>query len=90
MCNFDKFRKRIGAVGLQDVEILNPICYFDMSYFDYCVLGGGKLTELEEAIQKTLHPKYEMTYSDYCQKYDYQFGDSGKWEKWVNAKCDVF
>ena len=89
LLNFKEFLKRIKDVGLSEAKILEPICYWDMTYWDHCVWGDEKLSEREEEIQKIIHPTYEMTYADHCKKHGYQIDDPKKWQKWVNAKCDV-
>lgn len=48
--HFNEFREKIANVGLKDVEILEPIAYWGVAFYDHCVLGGGRLGELERKI----------------------------------------
>lgn len=83
--NFDEFKERISRLGMMDVEILKPIGYWGITFWDYCVWGGGRLSELERKIQEILFPEIEMEYKKYCLN----LNNKEKWRKWVNAKCDV-
>jgi hypothetical protein len=87
--NFNEFKERLATLGLEDVEILRPIAYTDIAFFDYCVLGGGKLSELEKKIQEILFPKIEMEYKEFCMKRNLNLRNKEMWRQWVNAKCDV-
>lgn len=87
--NFNEFRERIDGLGLIDVEILKPIAYFGIAFFDYCVFGGGQLSELERKIQEILFPEIELEYKEFCRKQGLNLDDKEMWRKWVNAKCDV-
>jgi len=87
--NFNEFKKRIYAIGLSDAEILKPIMYWGISYWDYCLWGGGDLSALDASIHKILFPKIEMDFPNYCKKRGLDEGNTDAWKKWVNAKCDV-
>jgi len=68
---------------------LNPICYWDITFWNHFVCGGGKLSGLEEAVQDIIHPKYEVTFPNHCKKYGLENTDLEILAKWLNAKCDV-
>lgn len=87
--HFNEFKQRLATIGLGNVEILPTILYFGLSFFDYCLFGGGKLDELERKIQKIMFPAIELNYSDFCKKHRRKPDDEKAWHKWVNAKCDV-
>jgi hypothetical protein len=87
--NFNEFKRRICAAGLSDAEILKPIAYFGISYWDYCLFGGGDLSVLDASIQKILFPKIETEFAGYCKNRGIDEGNADAWRKWVNAKCDV-
>lgn len=83
--SFNEFKERITRLGMMDVEILKPILYWGIAFWDYCVWGGGWLSELERKIQEILFPEIEMEYKEYCPN----LNNKEKRRKWVNAKCDV-
>jgi len=66
--NFRDFQQKIAVIGLCDVEILKPVSYLGMSFLDYCVLGGGEATRLDQEIHGILFPKIEFEYMEYCKK----------------------
>jgi hypothetical protein len=35
--DFSKFQERLDSLGLGQLELLKPICYFDVSFWDWCV-----------------------------------------------------
>ena len=87
--NFSEFKERIASVGLIDVEILKPIGYWDITFWDYCVWGGDQLTELERKIQEILFPKIEIEYKEFCRKRGLDLNNKRMRRKWRNVKCDV-
>jgi len=87
--NFNEFKERIASLGLIDVEILAPIKYWDITFWDYSLWSGQKLEELERKIHEILFPKIEFEFSDYCKKHGLNHNDGKAWRSWVNKKCDV-
>lgn len=87
--NFNEFKERIASVGLIDVEILKPIGYWGITFWDYFVWGGGRLTKLERKIQEILFPTIELEYKEFCGKRGLNLNDKEMWQDWVNVKCDV-
>jgi hypothetical protein len=84
-----EFQHRLAAIGLDGLEILPTICYADVSFFDYCLVGDGELSVLECKIQRILFPKIQLEYRNYCEKRSLKLSDEKAWHKWTNAKCDV-
>ena len=78
--NFAEFQQKIAAVGLGNVNILKPIGYWDVTFWDWC-LYADKLdpldANLEREIHQSLFPEIEFAYSGEVDK------------RWRNAKCDV-
>ena len=87
--NFNEFKERIASVGLINVEILKPIGYWDITFWDYCVWAGDRLSELERKIQEILFPEIDMEYKEFCRKRGLNLSNEKTRGKWVNAKCDV-
>jgi len=87
--NFNEFEDRLARMGLSNLEILPTVMHIGVSYIGYCIVGGGKLSELEESIQRILFPHVELEFSDYYKKRGLRVDDRVAWGKWANAKCDV-
>jgi hypothetical protein len=86
--NFGLFRQKLASVGLGGAEILKPIGYWDVTYYEWCLWTNDKLVELERQIHSILFPNVEFAYTDYCAArviMDTNHVD----RKWRNAKCDV-
>ena len=89
LCNFSVFKERINRIGLSDVEILKPICYWDVSFWEYCIWSDKVMLQLEEDIHKILFPTIEFNYSKYCKHQGLIEKTEDICGKWVNRKCDV-
>lgn len=87
--HFDEFKKRIAVVGLADVEILAPIFYWGITFWDYSLWNGKTLEELERKIQGILFPTIELRYVAFCRKRGLDSDDKKAWRRWVRRKCDV-
>jgi hypothetical protein len=37
--NFTEFRDRLASLGLNHLRIIRPMAYFDISFWDYCLLS---------------------------------------------------
>jgi hypothetical protein len=87
--SFDEFKNRVNNIGLSEVEILKPICYWGISFWDYCVWSDKETSRLEESIHKILFPTIEFEYSDYCRHRGLNEEDKRIFGRWLNKKCDV-
>jgi hypothetical protein len=58
LSTFKDFTAWVQRLGLGDLEILMPICMWDITYWDWCVWGDddGPLSRLYEDIGKVLFP----------------------------------
>lgn len=87
--NFQKFVNKISAVGLVDVEILKPMCYLDVAYYDWCILPDDTMIDFERRIHEVLFPNIEFLYRDFCTRYAVDPNVSPGDPRWRNPKCDV-
>jgi hypothetical protein len=86
--NFEQFRDRLASLGLSGVELLRPIFYFDLTYWDWCLWSSEEMVDLEKRIHQVIFPEREFLYSDYCAANGID-SSSPMDAKWRNAKCDV-
>jgi hypothetical protein len=88
LTNLGEFQQRLGTLGIERLELLKPIAYLGIAFLDWCVLGGGELSQLDERIHKSLFPDLPIKLAEYIELCTDQ--DSVKLERdWRNKKCDV-
>jgi hypothetical protein len=87
--NFAEFQQKIAAVGLQDVEILRPLGYWDIAFYDWCVRADDQIIEFERKIHKILFPQIDFDYRDFCNNKGINPNSGHIDHQWLNAKCDV-
>ncbi len=88
--NFSEFKEKIAAVGLGQAEILVPIGYWDVTFWDNCIYPSEEASRLERNIHDVLFPEIEFDYQTFCQCRGLDPLNSGKsGETWRNRKCDV-
>ena len=57
------------------------MCYLDMTFYDYCLVGDNNMINLEQQIHQILFPTIPFSFS--------KCSDNKMEQKWKNAKCDV-
>lgn len=87
--NFAKFQERIASLGLSHLELLLPMCYWDVMFWDACLMVEPDMAELESKIQGVLFPAVPASWADYCQANGLEPQETEIDRKWKNAKCDV-
>jgi hypothetical protein len=87
--NFTEFKEKIAAVGLGYVDILKPIGYYDITFWDWCLYAGAEMEELERKIHEILFPNIEFNYKEFCRKRSLASNGKEIDHHWQNAKCDV-
>jgi len=87
--NFAEFKEKIAAVGLGHVEILKPIDYYNITFYDWCLYSGEEMSELELKIHQILFPNIEFEYKEFCGKRGVDPNNKEVDRDWRNPKCDV-
>jgi hypothetical protein len=90
--NFSEFKNRIAAIGLGATEVLKPLGYFDITYYDWCVAVDGEngpMVNLERKVHETLFPEIQFSYQEFCKKSRIDINAQPIDHRWRNAKCDV-
>jgi hypothetical protein len=85
--NFSEFQEKLKAIGFDRLELLPPLAYWDVCFWDHCVMGDGTDT-LESDIHAVLFPSIEFLWPDYAKARDLPV-DGALDKNWRNAKCDV-
>ena len=86
--SYSKFEAFLASVGIAGYEELVPMCYWDVSYWDHCLLTEPEMERLERQIHEILFPNIEFDYEPYAAKHDQPTTPPFD-RKWLNPKCDV-
>lgn len=84
--NFSEFQEKLKAIGFDGLEILLPLAYMDVCFFDHCVMVDETDT-LESDIHAVLFPSIEFMWVDYAKARGLPVDALDT--NWRNAKCDV-
>jgi hypothetical protein len=88
--DFAEFRQRLTALGLGNLEILLPIFYYDVSFWDWGLEADDEaMLALERDIHEVLSPAAPFLWSDFCAANGLDPEASPLNTKWRNQKCDV-
>ena len=91
---FSLFMKRVNKLAKREFEILKPLAYFDLTYFDWSILGGDEIDEIESRIHEILFPETMFRWADQASACGLDPNQAAKehnteWLKWRNRKCDT-
>jgi hypothetical protein len=84
--NFSDFKAKLAAVGFGSLELLPPLGYWDLCFWDYFVWADENDT-LERKIHDVLFPNIEFVWPEYAKARGLPIETQDK--NWRNAKCDV-
>ena len=87
--SFDEFSRRIEKLGLDNMEKLQPMFYWDVTFWDFSFEPEDDWKRAEEEIHCILFSHTEFLWSDYCAKRGIPIDDMHSDVKWKNEKCDV-
>jgi hypothetical protein len=85
--DFAEFQARLANLGLAHLKMLEPMCYFDITFHDYCLWSGDDMLTLEKQVHNILFPNVEFEWNDFCRAngLDPSQSPSGRWRN--DAKC---
>jgi hypothetical protein len=87
--SFSDFEKRLASLNLEQLHVLNPMAYFDITFFDNCLFCDEEMEELERKIHLTLFPAIQFDWQEYCAANGISETPETPDGRWRNAKCDV-
>ena len=94
--DFSAFRERVCRLSQREFEILKPVGYWGITYWDWFLWGGEgtPTSELDRNIHTVLFPETEFNWQDYAKAHGIDptqsiHDNSPDWQKWRNRKCDV-
>jgi hypothetical protein len=87
--NFTDFRDRLASLGLGHLNVILPMFYFDISFWDHCLFSDDAMKNLECTIHSILFPTVEFLWADYCRANGLDPPPNPPTGRWRNCKCDV-
>ena len=87
--SFSEFQQRIASLGLAYLELLPPMFYWDVTYWDWCICSNSEMEVEEKKIHEILFPNVEFLWQDYCAVRGWKLNDITLTHGWRNPKCDV-
>jgi len=92
--SFTVFQERLRRISPKELDILKPLLYWDICYWDWSILAGEDTVDLERSIHNVLFPKHEFAWSDQAKLLGLDPSGAAsqnhkKFIKWRNRKCDV-
>ena len=85
--SFTNFQEKLAAIGFESLELLPPILYMDLTYWDHCVVSDESDITLEERIHAILFPEIPFLWADCAKSLGLYIDPPHK--VWRNPKCDV-
>jgi len=83
------FQNRLASLGLEHLELILPMFYFDLTFWDCAVFTDEAGLMLEQKIHQILFPNIQFCWPDFCQANGLDPSNAALNPKWRNAKCDV-
>lgn len=92
--SFSVFHDRVRALSKKEFEILKPLAYFDIVYYDWAIMADDKLVVLEQQIHAVLFTTIAFRWQDHAQSCGLDPDEAAashhpEWIKWRNRKCDA-
>ena len=87
--NFDQFVDRVKQLGLDHLDVIDPMTYWDVSFWDHGLWSDEAMVTYERQIHEVLFPNVEFLWADYCSARGLDVNAPHPDDKWRNAKCDV-
>lgn len=86
--NFSHFRRKLAAVGLGTVELLQPPIILDVTFLDWSIVINDAMEQRIREVQRVLFPHLPYDYGDYCASRGIE-RKTPMDRKWMNARCDA-
>lgn len=87
--NYDDFTKFLKSIGCETLGEIQPMGYWDVSYWDHALWADDSMKTAEKQIHEILFPNLEYEYKDYCNAKGIDPNAKPIDKKWLNAKADV-
>ena len=85
----EQFSQRLTAVGLDEVKLLRPMAYSNITLTNFSLAHEEEMLKLEKQIHRILCPQIEFHYTVYNAARSGGQSHSPIAKRWLNAKCDI-
>ncbi len=91
---FSDFKARVQKYSNRPFEILKPLAYREITYYDWCIRITSDMVQLEEKLHNILFPNRKFEWREQAEAYNIdpneaQQNEHREYKKWVNCKCDT-
>jgi hypothetical protein len=86
---YGHFNQRLEELGLGALRHVFPMAYFDITFYDACLLSDRAMALVERNVHNILFPSVEFDWEDFCKARGMDAATALLNAKWRNAKCDV-
>lgn len=87
--SFEAFQEKLQGLGLAGADLLAPLPYWEIVFWDNCLWGDVDEQELEPRIHEVLFPEVPFSWVDFCKANGLPESSPVEKTRWLNAKCDV-
>jgi len=87
--NFSEFEDHLASLRLAHLNIVLPMMYLDISFWDHSLWADDAMIDLERQIHSILFPNVQFLWRDYCRDNGINPPPNSSFGKWRNCKCDV-
>jgi len=87
--DFAEFAERLACLGLNGVEILEPVFRFGLTFDGWSLWPDAELEQLEQRIHQALFPRIDFLWGQFLRR---RGGDTARdvlHARWRQARCDV-
>ncbi len=91
LSNFSDFTKRLTTLDLAHLEVLKPIGFYDITYWDWSIEAQEAELNLLDEIWKTMFPKINRDWKYFAEINNVALDDLSTkvFRSWKNAMCDA-
>lgn len=86
---FDEFKLKLARLGMAGTELILPLAYWGIAFWDNCLGVDADSTNLEPRLHDILFPEIPFHWEEFKIKNGLPPGAGTAGTKWLNAKCDV-
>jgi hypothetical protein len=87
--SFAWFQDKLSRVGLAQNEILRPMGYWGITFWDWALWSDDEMEDLAKKIHSILFPNCEYNYTAHCKMMSIEPNEDHIEQKWRNRLCDV-
>jgi hypothetical protein len=87
--DFDEFLRRLATLQIAHLNVVSPMMYWDISFWDHFFWHDDAMLDLERRIHTILFPNEQFLWEQHCHDMGIDPRPAIPEGKWRNHKCDV-